>query len=92
MSLSSVIVVVGLANLSCSCDHCVNIENKPDKGLLPQNHFFSWHHVTIELQPGSLRVSLSLDPKGRIGENPGNEVDVYVVSLSLFSLAITRQF
>ena len=88
MSLSSVIVVVGLANLSCSCDHCVNIENKPDKGLLPQNQFCFWHHVTIELQPGSL----PLDPNGRIGENPGNEVDVYVVSLSLFSLAITRQF
>ena len=30
-SLVSVIVVVGLANLSCCCDHCVNVANKPDK-------------------------------------------------------------
>ena len=29
--LVSVIVVVGLANLSCCCDHCVNVANKPDK-------------------------------------------------------------
>ena len=29
--LVSVIVVVGLANLSFCCDHCVNVANKPDK-------------------------------------------------------------
>ena len=28
--LVSVIVVVGLANLSCCYDHCVNVANKPD--------------------------------------------------------------
>ena len=89
--LVSVIVAVGLANLSCSCDHCENIENKPDKGLLPQNQFCSGTTWPSSSNQGLSR-SLPLDPKGRIGENPGNEVDVYVVSLSLFSLAITRQF
>ena len=31
--LVSVIVVVGLANLFCCCDHCVNVANKPDKQM-----------------------------------------------------------
>ena len=31
--LVSVIVVVGLANLSCRCDHCVNVANKADKKM-----------------------------------------------------------
>ena len=36
------VTVVGLANLSCSYDDCMNGENEPDvkqrdKGLLPQN-------------------------------------------------------
>ena len=34
--LISVIVVVGLANLSCCCDHCVNVANKPDKNNVRQ--------------------------------------------------------
>ena len=65
--LVSVIVVAGLANLSCSCDHCVNIENKPDKGLLPQNQFCFWHHVTIELQPGGAIHSTKIS--GNFGPN-----------------------
>ena len=31
--LVSVIVVVGSANLSCRCDHCVNVANKPDNKI-----------------------------------------------------------
>ena len=47
--LISVIVVVWLANLSCCCDHCVNVANKPDK-------------KQCETKDSSLRGSLSLAP------------------------------
>ena len=62
--LVSVIVVVGLANLSCCCDHCVSVANKPDKNNVRQRS-----HVTSVFQ----RLSLSRYV-GRVGEDPGNEV------------------
>ena len=51
--LISVIVVVGLANLSCCCDHCVNVANKPDKNNVRQR------------TPPSGAPSLSLRRAGR---------------------------
>ena len=67
----SVIVVVGLENLSCCCDHCVkvvNVANKPDKnnvrqGLLPQNLILFRSHVTSVFQ--GLSLSLSRRRAGR---------------------------
>ena len=47
--LVSVIVVVGLANLSCCCDHCVNVANKPDK--------------KCETKDSSLRNNFVLEPR-----------------------------
>ena len=76
--LVSVIVVVGLANLSCCCDHCVNVANKPDKKDVrqrtpPSELILFWSHVTSVFQ--GLFLSRSV---GRVGENPGNEVgDLY---------------
>ena len=72
--LVSVIVVVGLANLSCCCDHCVNVANKPDKKNVrqrtpPSEIILFWSHVTSVFQGLSLSRSV-----GRVGENPGNEV------------------
>ena len=58
--LISVIVVVGLANLSCCCDHCVNVANKPDKNNVRQR------------TPPSGAPSLSLRRVGR--REPGKEV------------------
>ena len=77
----SVIVVVGLENLSCCCDHCVkvvNVANKPDKnnvrqGLLPQNLILFRSHVTSVFQGLSLSLARAV---GRVGENPGNEVGI----------------
>ena len=37
--LVSVIVVVGLAHLSCCCDHCVTVANKPDQKNVRQRTF-----------------------------------------------------
>ena len=70
-----VIVVVGLANLSCCCDHCVNVANKPDKKNVrqrtpPSELILFWRHVTR----GNQGVSFSLASPGRVGENPGNKV------------------
>ena len=74
--LVSVIVVVGLANLSCCCDHCVNVANKPDKNNArqrtpPPDLILLRSHVTSVFQGLSLSLSRSV---GRVGENPGNEV------------------
>ena len=71
--LVSVIVVVGLANLSCCCDHCVNVANKPDKKNVrqrtpPSEIILFWSHVTSVFQGLSLSRSVE-----RVGENPGNE-------------------
>ena len=72
--LVSVIVLVRLANLSCCCDHCVNVANKPDKKNVrqrtpPSELILFWSHVTSVFQGLSLSRSV-----GRVGENPGNEV------------------
>ena len=71
--LVSVIVVVGLANLSCCCDHYV--ANKRDKKNVrqrtpPSEIILFWSHVTSVFQGLSLSRSV-----GRVGENPGNEVE-----------------
>ena len=71
--LVSVIVVVGLANLSCCCDHYV--ANKRDKKNVrqrtpPSEIILFWSHVTSVFQGLSLSRSI-----GRVGENPGNEVE-----------------
>ena len=58
--LVSVIVVVGLANLSCCCDHCMNVANKPDKKMWKEIILF-WSHVTSVFQG----LSLSLRRTGR---------------------------
>ena len=45
------VIVVELANLSCSCNHCVNetqIETKPDQGL-----FLSPPQGWVEESPGN---------------------------------------
>ena len=71
--LASVVVVVGLANLSCCHDHCVNVANKPEKNVRqrtpPSELILFWSHVTSVFQGVSLSRSV-----GRVGENPGNEV------------------
>ena len=72
--LVSAIVVVGLANLSCCCDHCVNVANKPDKKDVrqrtpPSELILFWSHVTSVFQGLSLSRLV-----GRVGENPGNKV------------------
>ena len=73
--LVSVIVVVGLANLSCHCDHCVNVANKP---------------VACEQALGSLPVhrlinlTTKCETKGRVGENPGNEVGLCLALQDFF--------
>ena len=72
--LVSVIVEVGLANLSCCCDNCVNVANKPDKNNVrqrtpPSKLILFWSHVTNVFQGLSLSHSV-----GWVGENPGNEV------------------
>ena len=81
--LVSVIVVVGLANLSCCCDHYV--ANKRDKKNVrqrtpPSEIILFWSHVT--------RVSLSLSRYQIVGENPGNKVvimlGIYEPSLTIF--------
>ena len=69
--LVSVIVVVGLANLSCCCDHYV--ANKRDKKNVrqrtpPSEIILFWSHVTSVFQGLSLSRSVE-----RVGENPGNE-------------------
>ena len=69
--LVSVIVVVGLANLSCCCDHYV--ANKRDKKNVrqrtpPSEIILFWSHVTSVFQGLSLSRSVQ-----RVGENPGNE-------------------
>ena len=79
--LVSVIVVVGLANLSCCCDHCVNVANKPDKKNVrqrtpPSEIILFWSHVTSVFQGLSLFRSV-----GRVGETPGNEVDHLPVTI-----------
>ena len=66
--LLSVIVVVRLANLSCCCDHCMNVANKPDKKNVRQRTPLSelillWSHVTSVFQ--GLSLSLSLCGAGR---------------------------
>ena len=73
--LVSVIVVVGLANLSCCCDHCVNVANTQDKKYVrqrtpPSELILFCSHVTSVYQGLSLSRSV-----GRVGENPGNEVE-----------------
>ena len=91
--LVSVIVVVGLANLSCCCDHYV--ANKRDKKNVrqrtpPSEIILFWSHVTSVFQGLSLSRSVE-----RVGENPGNEdgsfaarwVDrLSVVTVALFVL------
>ena len=73
--LVSVIVVVGLTNLSCCCDHCVNVANKPDKKsnvrqrTPPSELILFRSHVTSVFQGLSLSRSVV-----RVGENSGNEV------------------
>ena len=72
--LVSVIVVVGLANLSCCCDRCVNVADKPDKNNVrqrtpPPELILLRSHVTSVFQGLSLSRSV-----GRVGENPGKEV------------------
>ena len=66
--LVSVIVVVGLANLSCCCDHCVNVANKPDKNNVrqrtpPPELILFRSHVTSVFQV--LSLSLLLRRAGR---------------------------
>ena len=61
--LVSVIVVVGLANLSCCCD--LYVANKPDKKSVrqrtpPSEIILFWSHVTSVFQG----LSLSLAPNG----------------------------
>ena len=64
--LASVIVVVGLANLSCCYDQCVNVANKPEKKNVrqrtpPSELILFWSHVTSVFQG----LSLSLSRAGR---------------------------
>ena len=73
--LVSVIVVIGSANLSCCCNHCVNVANKPylknaRQRTPPSELILFWSHVTSVFQGLSLSHSV-----GRVGENPENEVD-----------------
>ena len=49
--LVSIIVVLGLANISCCCDHCVNVANKPDK--------------KCETKDSSLRNNFVLEPRNQ---------------------------
>ena len=71
----SVIVVVGLANLSCCCDHCVNVANKPDKKCETKDSSLRNNFV---LEPRDQRFPGSLSRSvGRVRENPGNEVEVF---------------
>ena len=73
--LVSVVVVVGLSNLSCCCDHCVNVANKPDKKNVRQRTPPSELILFCDQRfPGSLSLSRSV---GRVGENPGNEVVLF---------------
>ena len=76
--LVSVIVVEGLANLFTCCDYCVNIANKPDKKCETKDSSLRINFV-LETRdqhfPGSLSLSRSI---GRVGENPGNEVELHV--------------
>ena len=58
--LVSVIVVVGLANLSCCCGHRMNVTNKPDKKMWKEIILF-WSHVTSVFEG----LSLSLRRAGR---------------------------
>ena len=81
--LVSVIVVVGLANLSCCCDHCVNVANKPDKKNVrqrtpPSELILFWSHVTSVFQ--GLSPSRSV---GRVKESPGNEVMIFAVVVAM---------
>ena len=81
LPLASVIVVVGLANLSCCYDHCVNVANKPEKKNVrqrtpPSELILFWSHVTSVFQ-GSLLPALRT--VGRVGENPGNEVVSHLI-------------
>ena len=74
--LVSVIFVVGLANLSCCCDHYV--ANKRDKKNVrqrtpPSEIILFWSHVTSVFQGLSVGLSL-VRLVGWVGENPGNEV------------------
>ena len=59
--LVSVIVVVGLANLSFCCDHCVNVANKPDKKCATKDSSLRINFVLEQHDqrfPGSLALSL----------------------------------
>ena len=81
--LVSVIIVVGLANLSCCCDHCVNVANQPDTKNVrqrtpPSELILFWSHVTSVFQGLSLSRSV-----GWVGENPGNEVVTIPHSMNL---------
>ena len=79
--LVSVIVVVGLANLSCCCGHCVNVANKPDKNNVrqrtPTSELILFRSLVTSIFQG-LSLSRSV---GRVVEKPGNEVDCHWVPL-----------
>ena len=87
--LVSVIVVVGLANLSCCCDHYVNIANKPDKKNVrqrtpPSEIILFWSHVTSVFQGLSLSRSVE-----RVGENEdGSFAARWVDRLSVVTVAL----
>ena len=90
--LVSVIVVVGIANLSCCCDHCMNVANKPDKnnvrqGTPPSELILFRSHVTSVFQGLSLSRSV-----GRVGENPGNEVAEKSASVRNCKLRLSFNF
>ena len=90
--LVSVIVVVGIANLSCCCDHCMNVANKPDKnnvrqGTPPSQLILFRSHVTSVFQGLSLSRSV-----GRVGENPGNEVAEKSASVRNCKLRLSFNF
>ena len=73
--LVSVIVVVGLANLSFCCDHCVNKKNVRQR-TPPSELILFWSNVTRVFQGLSLSRFVR-----RVGENPGNEVVGYTYRL-----------
>ena len=73
--LVSVIVVVGLANLSCCCDHCVNVANKPDKKNVRQRTPPSELIFVLEPRDQRFRGSLSLSLRKAVGGNLGKEVE-----------------
>ena len=63
------VIVVELANLSCSCNHCVN-ETQIERQRTPSSELILfWSHVTKPDQ--GLFLS---PPQGWVEESPGNEV------------------